>query len=54
MCDDVPILIYSHSKQLPTYLRDPLKKKRLAFIDVNDIFGAEFIITIRKRRRGQF
>ena len=27
MCDDVPILIYSHSKQLPTYLRDPLKKK---------------------------
>ena len=53
MCDDVPILIYSHSKQLPTYLRDPLKKKRLVFIDMKDIFSAEFII-IRRRRRGQF
>ena len=36
------------------YLRDPLKIKRLAFIDMKDIFGTEFIITRRRRRRGQF
>ena len=41
------------SFQAATYLRDPLKKKRLVFIDMKDIFSAEFIIIIR-RRRGQF
>ena len=50
MCDDVPILIIP-SSYLP---EGPLEeKKRLAFIDIKDIFSAEFIIIIR-RRRGQF